>query len=77
MKQRFVEITNKQIKIYDAETSFKELVIELQEKGIDPCGENGEFHTLVIYCPLFKSKINVPEFRKVTYENYCFLVWEE
>ena len=55
----------------------KELVIELQEKGIDPCGENGEFHTLVIYCPLFKSKINVPEFRKVTYENYCFLVWEE
>ena len=55
----------------------KELAIELQEKGIDPCGENGEFHTLVIYCPLFKSKINVPEFRKVTYENYCFLVWEE
>lgn len=28
MKQRFVEITNKQIKIYDAETSFKELVFE-------------------------------------------------
>lgn len=28
MKQRFVEITNKQIKIYDAETSFKELIFE-------------------------------------------------
>lgn len=55
----------------------KELAIELQDKGIDPCGENGEFHTLVIYCPLFKSKINVPEIKKVTYENYCFLDWEE
>ena len=28
MKQRFVEITNKQIKVYDAETSFKEISFE-------------------------------------------------
>jgi diphthamide synthase (EF-2-diphthine--ammonia ligase) len=24
-------------------------------QGIDPCGENGEFHTLVLNCPLFSN----------------------
>ena len=60
--------------------SFSELVIifmeELHEKGIDPCGENGEFHTLVINCPLFSGAIELPEFTRITYENYCFIVWE-
>lgn len=28
MKKRFVEIANKQIKVYDAETSLKELIFE-------------------------------------------------
>ena len=55
----------------------KELAQELHEKGIDPCGENGEFHTLVINCPLFSGAIELPEFTKITYENYCFIVWEE
>ncbi len=26
---------------------------------VDPCGENGEFHTFVYDCPLFKSKIDI------------------
>ena len=55
----------------------KELAQELHEKGIDPCAENGEFHTLVINCPLFSGAIELPEFTKITYENYCFIVWEE
>lgn len=55
----------------------KELALELLEKGIDPCGENGEFHTLVINCPLFKEKIILPNYRNQTYENYCFIVWNE
>ena len=28
MKQRFIEITSKQIKVYDAQTTLKEMVIE-------------------------------------------------
>lgn len=55
----------------------KELAIELKKKGIDPCGENGEFHTLVINCPLFKNKITLPKYTFKTYDNYCFVVWEE
>jgi diphthine-ammonia ligase len=55
----------------------KELALELQQKGIDACGENGEYHTLVINCPIFKNKIELPKFTKKTYDNYCFLIWEE
>lgn len=55
----------------------KELAQELHEKGIDPCGENGEFHTLVINCPLFSEAIELPKFVTKTYNDYCFIVWEE
>lgn len=62
---------------YLGEILTKELAQELQLKGIDPCGENGEFHTLVINCPLFSSAIELPNFTKITYNEYCFIVWEE
>lgn len=52
-----------------------ELVAELEEKGVDPCGENGEFHTLVTSCPLFSQQIDVPSFEKVRHEDYWFLKW--
>ena len=54
----------------------KELAQELLKKGIDPCGENGEFHTLVINCPLFYEAIELPKFTTKTYNDYCFVVWE-
>jgi diphthamide synthase (EF-2-diphthine--ammonia ligase) len=34
------------------------LVDELEAMGIDACGENGEYHTLVLDCPLFSSAIS-------------------
>jgi uncharacterized protein (TIGR00290 family) len=55
----------------------KELAIELQQKGIDPCGENGEFHTLVLNCPLFSDRIKLPQFAVTTYQDYCFIVWDD
>lgn len=55
----------------------KELAIELQEKGIDPCGENGEFHTLVLDCPLFSERIKLPDYSTKTHNDYCFIIWED
>lgn len=52
------------------------LLEELDTLGIDCCGENGEYHTLVTDCPLFKTPIKLPEYRKIQHENYCFLVWD-
>jgi uncharacterized protein (TIGR00290 family) len=49
-----------------------ELVNELESLGIDTCGENGEFHTLVLDCPLFKEKINASVVKKLLHEKYWF-----
>ena len=48
------------------------LVEELEAMGIDPCGENGEYHTLVLDCPLFVERINVCVMEKIQHENYWF-----
>jgi diphthine-ammonia ligase len=53
-----------------------ELVMQLESMVVDVCGENGEFHTVVINCPLFKSEISLPVYKKVLHENYWFLEWE-
>jgi uncharacterized protein (TIGR00290 family) len=52
-----------------------ELIPELEEKGVDVCGENGEFHTLVVNCPIFSDKIVVPGYEKIKHEEYWFLQW--
>ena len=42
-------------------------------KNIDACGENGEYHTLVVDGPIFKQRINIRESRKVLRQGYWFL----
>ncbi|AFS79150.1 hypothetical protein DUF71 [Gottschalkia acidurici 9a] len=51
----------------------KKLVNKLQERGIDPSGEGGEFHTLVIDGPIFKERIelNIGEISEK--EKYYYL----
>lgn len=48
------------------------LVEELEHIGIDPCGENGEFHTLVVDCPLFIKPISVAIANPVLHNDYWF-----
>ena len=50
----------------------KELVAELETLGVDVCGENGEFHTLVLNCPLFSQRIEVSTGRKLQHGEYWF-----
>jgi uncharacterized protein (TIGR00290 family) len=49
-----------------------DLVDELEALGIDACGENGEYHTLVMDCPLFSSSIDVAVKKKLKHEGYWF-----
>ncbi|MFT3675304.1 MAG: diphthine--ammonia ligase [Chitinophagaceae bacterium] len=49
-----------------------ELLNELESLGIDPCGENGEFHTLVTHCPLFKNSLKVEIIHTEVHEGYWF-----
>ena len=48
------------------------VIEELQSLKIDPCGENGEFHTLVTDCPLFHTPIKVEVTEKLMHEQYWF-----
>ena len=45
----------------------------LKSRNIDFCGENGEYHTLVLNGALFKRRIEVTESRTIRRENYWFL----
>jgi uncharacterized protein (TIGR00290 family) len=47
---------------------------ELKEiKDITPCGEAGEYHTLVIDGPLFKKRMEILKTRKVFRDTHWFL----
>jgi diphthine-ammonia ligase len=48
----------------------RELLQELKRREICPCGENGEFHTLVIDGPLFKRRIEILESEAVLREGF-------
>ncbi|MEO7990758.1 MAG: diphthine--ammonia ligase [Chryseolinea sp.] len=37
----------------------EDLIDELERIGVDACGENGEYHTLVVNTPLFKNRIDI------------------
>ena len=62
--------------IYLGKTLTKKLTEDLELTGIDPCGENGEFHTLVVNCPLFNGGRSLPAYDIQTYNDYCFINWK-
>ena len=51
-------------------TIDREVVNEFQKTGIDPCGENGEYHTLVVDGPLFAKGIEILESEPVLREGF-------
>ncbi|MGG4396947.1 diphthine--ammonia ligase [Paenibacillus thiaminolyticus] len=53
-----------------------EYVEELLARGIDPCGEGGEFHTTVIDGPMFRQSIPVRKGEVVRIGEYAFLPLE-
>ncbi|MCU4387889.1 Dph6-related ATP pyrophosphatase [Acinetobacter haemolyticus] len=65
------------MKIEDlGKTLTLEYIQELENRGIDPCGEGGEFHTTVIDGPIFNKAIPVRRGDIVYHEEYAFLPLE-
>lgn len=50
----------------------KELIVELEELEIDACGENGEFHTVVVDGPIFSKRVPVKIGEAVVRGDYIF-----
>lgn len=46
------------------------LIQKLEKLDIDPCGENGEFHTLVLNAPLFTKPLKVAVTDKLQHGDY-------
>lgn len=57
---------------YVGERFTKELIAELEEAGIDSCGENGEFHTIVVDGPIFSERVPIDIGKPVQKGNYVF-----
>lgn len=53
---------------------LKDIIKNLE---IDPCGENGEYHSLVIDGPIFKKRINITKSQKIFRDGYWFLDIQE
>lgn len=49
------------------------LLKEFESLGIDACGENGEFHTVVTDGPIFSKQINIKKLEVVLRSGYWFL----
>ena len=50
-----------------------DLAAEFERQGIDACGENGEFHTVVTGGPLFRRPIELVPGERVLRDGYWFL----
>jgi diphthine-ammonia ligase len=42
-------------------------------QGVDPLGENGEYHTIVIESPLYSNAFRIKSVKKITDKNNTFL----
>ncbi|WP_299189465.1 diphthine--ammonia ligase [uncultured Aquimarina sp.] len=50
----------------------RQLIKDLEVLGVDACGENGEYHTLVVNAPLFRERLDVRVVGKEISSNYNF-----
>ena len=51
----------------------KKFLNYLKDKNIDLCGENGEYHTLVVDGPIFDKRIEITESSVIKRESHWFL----
>jgi uncharacterized protein (TIGR00290 family) len=49
---------------------IKDLLDLKNNRGVDVCGELGEYHTLVVNGPIFKKRIKINVYNKILREDY-------
>ncbi|MBL7070234.1 MAG: diphthine--ammonia ligase [Candidatus Omnitrophica bacterium] len=57
-------------KEYIGRTIDTQLISELEAKGVCPCGENGEFHTVVVDGPIFKKRLKITKAEPIIKEGF-------
>ena len=51
---------------------FDEKLLRDLPQGVDPCGENGEFHTLVFGGPMFEQDLDIAVGETVERDGFVF-----
>lgn len=67
-----VSCNEKMGETFIGQTLTSKLMDEMESMGIDACGENGEYHTLVLNGPLFKERITADVKGVLQHGNYFF-----
>jgi diphthine-ammonia ligase len=52
-------------------TLSRNMLPEFQRLGVDPCGERGEYHTVVTHCPLFSAPVHLAQ-GSVVHRSGCW-----
>jgi uncharacterized protein (TIGR00290 family) len=52
--------------------AFDEKLLADLPEGVDPCGENGEFHTCVVAGPMFSNPLEVKRGERVERDGYAY-----
>ena len=60
-------------KSFLGKTIQAQTIVEMEETGIDPSGELGEYHTVVTDGPIFSSKVKIKPAAQRYHEGYWFL----
>ena len=53
--------------------SFDHALLDELPESVDPCGENGEFHTFVSHCPAFAEPVSVTLGQRVERDGFVFV----
>ncbi len=76
IKANITCIDPKQISTDFAGHSFNQSLLESLPDSVDPCGENGEFHTFVYDSPDFSSPIDIAQGETVERDGFVFTDWQ-
>jgi diphthine-ammonia ligase len=73
-KAQIVVVNEKKLdKSFLGKTIEAQTITEMEEAGIDPSGELGEYHTVVTDGPIFSSEVKIKAAGQEPHEGYWFL----
>jgi len=75
IKANITCIDPKQISTDFAGHAFNQNLLNALPDGVDPCGENGEFHTFVYDSPDFKNPIKIKKGKTIERDGFIFTDW--
>jgi uncharacterized protein (TIGR00290 family) len=72
LRARLVCVDPKQLSSEFAGRDFDQSLLDELPPGVDPCGENGEFHSFVYAGPMFNQEIAIATGEKVERDGFWF-----